>query len=347
MQEQEKFIYKGYILTDPFTNIPRYVGITKTSPEKRFASHMRQAITGNFVNSNKCNWILEIVSKGSLPILNTIYETTSEEEICNFEMNYIKNYKKLYNLTNILNGGQTTSDSAIIASHSRDVIINKSNTRPIIQYNIYGEKIAEYDITEDAARELNLSSASKITMCCKKNRLAAHGYIWRYKSDPYIDLSLLDPNNIQFNIICQYDLNNKFIQSFETYKAASEAIGDKSSGGNIKSVIEGSQKTCKGYIFKLQPNFIYFNSDLRDKIKYNPVSNLSKSKGTSILMCDIEKENIVKEFESISKAAQYINGNMSGRKIIKECCDGIRNEYKNYKWKYRSSINPSNSVDEP
>ena len=102
MQEQEKFIYKGYTLTDPFTNIPRYVGITRTSPEKRFASHMRQAITGNFVNSNKCNWILEIVSKGSLPILNTIYETTSEEEICNFEINYIKNYIKIFTTNSII-----------------------------------------------------------------------------------------------------------------------------------------------------------------------------------------------------------------------------------------------------
>lgn len=32
--------YKAYILIDPITNIPRYVGITSRALEKRFSDHL-------------------------------------------------------------------------------------------------------------------------------------------------------------------------------------------------------------------------------------------------------------------------------------------------------------------
>ena len=100
MQENtEKIIYKGYILIDPFTNIPRYVGITRVTPKVRFASHMKQAISegSKRVNSIKCDWILDVLSKGGMPILKQIYTTDSFEDICQFEIDYIEDYKEEYN----------------------------------------------------------------------------------------------------------------------------------------------------------------------------------------------------------------------------------------------------------
>ena len=47
-------------------------------------------------------------------------------------------------------------------AHTRETIIKKSNTRAVVQYNILGEKIAEYEIMEDVMRELDLKSDNKL-----------------------------------------------------------------------------------------------------------------------------------------------------------------------------------------
>ena len=62
-------------------------------------------------------------------------------------------------------------------AHSRESILKRKGIRSVVQYNIFGEKLHEYEMTEDAARALHLKSASKITACCRHERKHAHGYI--------------------------------------------------------------------------------------------------------------------------------------------------------------------------
>lgn len=90
-----------------------------------------------------------------------------------FEINYIAKYKEKYNLTNDTPGGDYVAYNA----HSRETILKRKSTKKVVQYNIFGELICIYDVTEDAVRALGLSSGSKITMCCKHKRAHAHGYI--------------------------------------------------------------------------------------------------------------------------------------------------------------------------
>ena len=39
-------------------------------------------------------------------------------------------------------------------------------------------------------------------------------------------------------------------------------------------------------------------------------------------------------FNSLSKASEEVLGTPNGRMAIRECCNGVREEYKNYKWRY-------------
>lgn len=94
------------------------------------------------------------------------------EEAKQAEIDYIYKFKDVYNLTNCTKGG----DHLGFASHSRETILKKSNTRGVDQYNILGELISSYEITEDAARFIG-HNGSKITSCCKKQRQHAYGYI--------------------------------------------------------------------------------------------------------------------------------------------------------------------------
>jgi hypothetical protein len=88
-------------------------------------------------------------------------------------MDYIAKFKEEYNLTNGTKGG----DHLGFRTHSRESILKRGTTRSIKQYNIFGEFLREFEIIEDAVRFLKLTSGSKITSCCKKDRDHAYSYI--------------------------------------------------------------------------------------------------------------------------------------------------------------------------
>ena len=110
---------------------------------------------------------------GQWPLIELVDIFNNLEDAKQFEVNYIIAYKEKYNLTNDTPGGDYIAYNA----HSREVILKKRNTRKIAQYNIFGELLHIYDIIEDAVRALNLTSGSKITMCCRHKRKHAYGYI--------------------------------------------------------------------------------------------------------------------------------------------------------------------------
>ena len=62
--------------------------------------------------------------------------------------------------------------------HSHYVL--KNNLKPVIQYDLEGNFIKEWEATKIASTKLNIH-ASNITNCCKNNRKTAGGYIWKYK----------------------------------------------------------------------------------------------------------------------------------------------------------------------
>jgi hypothetical protein len=243
---------KVYVLRHPETKDIRYVGITTKSLEERLRRHLGDVTSRPDLNYHKICWLKSILNKCLLPIIEQIEEFENVEEAKEYEIEYIAKYKKIYDLTNATIGG----DMPGLNSHTRETILKKKNIRPIVQYNIYGEFIDKYEITEDAARSLNISSASKITMCARGLRPSSHGYIWRYEGDELGDISFINKNSTTFCYIDQYDLNDKFIKRFESLKEAAIEVGDMSSGGNIYAAAIGlRQQACKGFKWKFEYKF--------------------------------------------------------------------------------------------
>ena len=238
---------KVYILKDPTNEDIRYVGITTKTLEERLKGHLNDVKTRPDLNYHKINWIKKLQKGGKIPIIEQIDELDTLEEAKEKEIEYIAKYKKEYNLTNCTLGG----DFIGFKAHSREVILKKKNTRPITQYDIFGGKIADFEITEDAVRELKLSSGSKLTMCCKRKRKNAHGYVWRYKDEPFGEIEN-NPKSLDFCDLIQCDLNGNEIKRWSSYQEAGKAIGDHSKGGNIASCVNGNQVSCKGYIWKTE-----------------------------------------------------------------------------------------------
>lgn len=118
--------------------------------------------------------------------------------------------------------------------------------------------MASYEITEDVKKVLNLKSCSHITGCCKRKRKYAYGYIWRYKNDSLGDISDIDIRHLDFNYLVQYDSKGNKIAKFNSAKEAAKILKLKSSS-NFSEVVRGTLKSLGGYIWKLEPKFIYFS----------------------------------------------------------------------------------------
>lgn len=239
---------KVYVLKDPITNEIRYVGITTRTLEERLKGHLIDVTSRPDLNYHKINWLRKLQKGGLIPKIEQIDELDTLEEAKEKEIEYIAKFKELYNLTNCTLGG----DYMGFKAHDRDVILKKKNTRPITQYDIFGGKIADYEIMEDAVRALGLTSGSKLSMCCKGKRPNAHGYIWRYKGDPLGDISMNDPQSLDYCDLIQCDMEGNEIRRWDSYKEAGESIGDNSRGGNIAACVKGRQKSCKNYTWKVE-----------------------------------------------------------------------------------------------
>lgn len=99
---------KIYELIDPITNETRYIGKTKGSINKRFNSHIHDAINRSDRNAYVQCWIKNIVNNGSKPIINLIDEVPTEEWQF-WEKYWIAQYKAWgVRLTNSTNGGDGT-----------------------------------------------------------------------------------------------------------------------------------------------------------------------------------------------------------------------------------------------
>lgn len=61
-------------------------------------------------------------------------------------------------------------------------IAHKKNEKPILQYTLNGEFVAEYDSAVKAQKTTKIPQSS-ISNCCLNKRKTAGGYIWKFKGD--------------------------------------------------------------------------------------------------------------------------------------------------------------------
>ena len=54
------------------------------------------------------------------------------------------------------------------------------NSKPVLQLDLDGNFIREWDCAADVERELGMCQ-SNIGLCCRGKSKAAYGYIWKFK----------------------------------------------------------------------------------------------------------------------------------------------------------------------
>lgn len=140
-------------------------------------------------------------------------------------------------------------------------LISKINSIPIIQFDLKGNYIKEWDSTRKAAKGLNVKPTNISSVISKKS-LTCGGYIFCKKKD--YENGTFDINNILNKItynkehhhlsvqICQFDLNNNLIKEWNSITEAATLLNMKKC--TISAVLTGRQKTSGGFIWKYKNN---------------------------------------------------------------------------------------------
>lgn len=235
-------LIKFYALIDPRNEEIRYIGRTGKSLSIRKSGHL--CLSKSNHNSYKKNWIASLKKLGLKPLIRLIKELDcSWEESHNIEKALIEEYlKDGHRLINLVDKGP---GSLGIARP-----INKSNFKPILQYDLEGNFIKEFESLASAARELN--TTVKIISKGLNGNLSSYGFLWRFKTadfplkiTPYKEI----PNVMQRKEVLQYDLLGNFIQKFPSCTdAAIKCSGNPKYSSSIGRVLKGGK--ALGYMWR-------------------------------------------------------------------------------------------------
>lgn len=169
-----------------------------------------------------------------------------------------------------------------------------NNKKSILQFDLKGKYIKEYESTSIAKRETNINA---IGDCVRYTNKTAGGYIWIFKEKYSKELlhKLVEKAN-QSNAKSVFQINSKTKEIVAEFRTITEA--EKLSGcPSISACINGVCKHSNGYIWCLTTDF----DKLEEIINNCNTPKIMKHCWVKVRQYDL-KGNFIKEFESITKA---------------------------------------------
>jgi hypothetical protein len=259
-----------YGLKDPETNEIRYVGKT-TNINTRLKAHITRSRYNKY---HSARWIQSLIKKGLKPVIELIEECTESNWI-EREKYWIAHYRELFDLTNVLDGGEggftiTRAGSkwtdkqrennrkarlGVSVKHSdggnkkRAEGVRRyyeNNKKPVLQYDLDGNFIKEWESSVDAGKILGMPY-SNINRVCKNKGLITAGFMWRYKNGE-IDIKIekyVKPESSSNKIIIQLTKEGEIVKEFKSITEAFLVTGIKRT--NISNCLTGVNKSAGSY----------------------------------------------------------------------------------------------------
>lgn len=128
--------------------------------------------------------------------------------------------------------------------------IPKDNSQPVLQYDSYGNFIAEYPSFNSAAMAVGCDK-TLIAHAAKEISATAKGYFWKLKNSDIDIYNKIQAFNNRYNNkkrkVIQYDLQDNIINEYESVTEAAQALGKPNLRSAIGRVCAGKQNTSGGY----------------------------------------------------------------------------------------------------
>ena len=118
------------------------------------------------------------------------------------------------------------------------------NSKSVMQYDLKGNFIKEYESAEEARRMTGISSTN-IRSTCRGEQKSCGGYLWKFSNDKSnVVYSPVDDRKM----VAQYDKSGDLIAIFESGAEAHRKTGV--GGSQISQCCNGKSKSAGGYIWK-------------------------------------------------------------------------------------------------
>jgi len=316
-----------YTLTDPISNIVRYVG-KSNNPKDRLRRHLSES---NLVESwtNKNKWLLHLKNNNRLPILDIIDEG-HDDNIDSLEIKWISYYRNLgLDLSNMTDGGDGYDWTGKKHSEETKKKLKLSHPlrREVVQFGLDNKIINFFDSLHDTSDKTGLSRSS-ISRCCNntKRYVTVCGYYFRFIDNyfPCIKSNIKPDLNYIINEI------EEFKKSRKIYLTRSEVIKNKIKEASIKrkkkiihysldgellgeysSMTEASNltkcnlglisKCCnKKSYYTVNNSTFRYDTDMFDYIPYNKSIQINSRR---ICKYDLDG-NLVKIYDSVKQATR-------------------------------------------
>lgn len=291
--------YYVYIITDPETSQPFYIGKGR---DDRMMYHERAAL-GNWCDSDKPHHdkIREMYQRGKRPSYCKFLDNVTETVALNKERELIEMYGRVNNGTGILlNLSAGGSNSG-------------SHEKSVSQYTMDSRFIATHSSVKRASEQVTGANRSYITQCCKKKRKSAGGFLWVYEGDDVPTYT-----HEYHRSVCQYSPLGKLLHTYKCLTDAARAVGV-----DVRTI----SKACAG-MSKSSAGFFWRYADEQFELG-TPVIHLTNRPIQQLTMCG----KPVRTFDSINDAARSVG--VSGTRI-KQVCDNKpgANSSCGFIWKY-------------
>jgi hypothetical protein len=125
----------------------------------------------------------------------------------------------------------------------------KKFTRHVLQYDLNGVFIREYNSIKAASVENNIQIES-IKRCCKNKQKQSNGYYWKYLSDRHLICQYTEKCKSNKKPIIQFSLNNEYLAEYESITFASNLLNINCR--LITGVCNGKHKSTHGFIWKFK-----------------------------------------------------------------------------------------------
>lgn len=357
---KEHITYRGIIYKYTFPNGKVYIGQT-INPRSRKSQHLCKSTGARNVAFWRAYTKYGSVEYDEIKAV----VADSKEELCEklnqLEQEYISLYKSNnptygYNLTS---GGQVF----VVNDEGRKRMSDaRTDKLPVLQYDLSGNLIAEYDSVVDAAKAVG-SQPGNIWNCCngfssgkrKKKVQMVRGFIFRFKSEvsdipQKIDVAITTNKKK----VLQYTLDGKFVKEWDSIIAVEQTLNFHESG--IRQSCYGKYRQSNGYMWRFRDELYDIPlviEPIRQKVKrcFPELTADQIEKGKRICREKNSRQvlkfsfdgNYISEYTSIEEAALDVAGDAAT--ICNACkCKKVKSAY-GYQWRYKDDIsNPLEGI---
>ena len=244
-----------------------------------------------------------------------IIETCDESLLNEREIYWIKYYNTYFDGYNETFGGE---------GYARQ-------TRKVYQYSLSGEFIKEWNSVSEIENKLGYNGFTIRNVCNGDEHLSAYGYQWSYKKvdniGQYYSVS-------QKKVVYQYNINGDLIRIYNSIYSVSEYGFSYS---NVSKCCNGERITCGGYVWS------YIELD-KEYVKTQIFRRYRKSNIGSDNI-SISKYSLEGVFIEYVDNKDYFKKNNYNIYSILNCCDGNKDQYKNFQWRYGCSTNEIGKIE--